>query len=544
MQRISTLICLAVAVLMTSDYVRAEGEIRWQTDLLAARRLSQQYGVPVLIHFYGDHCLPCKTLEQNVFSKPEVAQAVQTYFVPVIINATQDRKTAADYNVHSWPTDVFLAPDGKTLSQGVCSQKPAEYLQNLQNVAVMNRDRSVMLAAQGSRGTPAVSSQPSGPQAPNGTYAPTGSSLPGSQQPYGRLTSASMQDSAPGRDGSQSAPSPYTQNTQYGANSTVGTPGATPNLSAATTTSLADPIANSQSASHVGDHPMVQRGPLPGGEQVAVVHPSQSATGFAGSSPNIPAAQPAKSVAPVNRYAGSLSHSGGPSAMAGSLGMPTAPNLPTAPAQPSATEPSRGAFDPSVALSKASPTVIENQYANKNSTGRTTPATNAAPVVKSATNVVENPHFALTSQSQSDARGSLIHGASQQTATAGDVEFEPALDGYCPVALFTQTQWIEGNPKFAVRHRGQVYLLSSEQAVQVFLANPDDYCPVLAGYDPMIYLTEGRLVPGSVQHGLIESSPVRILLFSSDANKERFRADFNRLYEHLERMVAMARTGK
>jgi YHS domain-containing protein len=109
--------------------------------------------------------------------------------------------------------------------------------------------------------------------------------------------------------------------------------------------------------------------------------------------------------------------------------------------------------------------------------------------------------------------------------------------------LFSNLNWVEGRPQFAVRHRGSVFLLSSEAAAKEFMANPDQYCPVLSGFDPWIYLTEGRLVPGSVQHGLTEGTPVRILLFSSEGNKSRFASQYASHYAALERIVQMAQQG-
>ena len=116
----------------------------------------------------------------------------------------------------------------------------------------------------------------------------------------------------------------------------------------------------------------------------------------------------------------------------------------------------------------------------------------------------------------------------------------PALSGYCPVALHTSAQWIEGQPQYAIRHRGRVYFLSSQDAAQNFLAAPDTYCPVLSGYDPLVLLRDGELVEGSVYTGLKDATQNRIMLFSSPENKKYFQENYDRLASELDNLLKPA----
>ncbi len=149
---------IALALALACGNAMAQ-EIRWAPDIATARRAALEYKVPLLIHFYGDNCLPCKLLEQNVLTRQEVVETLNKYFICVRINGSQDRQLAAEYGVHSWPTDVFLGPDGKPLDQGVCKQSPGEYLSVLHNMAVLNRDRNVLLASQQAESAKQVTSQ-------------------------------------------------------------------------------------------------------------------------------------------------------------------------------------------------------------------------------------------------------------------------------------------------------------------------------------------------------------------------------------------------
>ena len=100
-----------------------------------------------------------------------------------------------------------------------------------------------------------------------------------------------------------------------------------------------------------------------------------------------------------------------------------------------------------------------------------------------------------------------------------------AMEGYCPVALSTSKSWVKGNAKLAVQHRGQVYWLSSQEAVTQFMAKPDSFAPLLSGYDPEVLLRDGKLVMGSIQYGGVDPTSGQMMLFSSEANKEAFKAD-------------------
>jgi YHS domain-containing protein len=101
----------------------------------------------------------------------------------------------------------------------------------------------------------------------------------------------------------------------------------------------------------------------------------------------------------------------------------------------------------------------------------------------------------------------------------------PAIEGYCPVALQSTGGWVSGNREFAIRHRGRIYWLHSAEAVQQFMTAPDKFSPILSGYDPMIFLQEGKLVEGSVQHGLHDSVSGGVFFFSSAESKKAFEAE-------------------
>jgi YHS domain-containing protein len=97
-----------------------------------------------------------------------------------------------------------------------------------------------------------------------------------------------------------------------------------------------------------------------------------------------------------------------------------------------------------------------------------------------------------------------------------------AFDGCCPVTLKMQNKWETGNTQFGAVHRGRTYLFVSEQQRQQFLADPDSYSPVFAGYDPVLLLDKQQSVPGSRRFGFRYGGA--FYLFSTPDTMARFKA--------------------
>ncbi len=57
-----------------------------------------------------------------------------------------------------------------------------------------------------------------------------------------------------------------------------------------------------------------------------------------------------------------------------------------------------------------------------------------------------------------------------------------AIQGYDPVAFFTDHNPVKGDPKFLVKHDGGIYLFASQEHRALFKADPAKYEPVYGGY--------------------------------------------------------------
>jgi thioredoxin-related protein len=492
--RLSQLLWLILALLCGSAF--AQDPIRWAPDLATARQTAAQYKVPLLIHFYGDNCLPCKTLEHRVLSQQEVVGSLNRFFICVKINATSDaasKKAAQDFGVHSWPTDVFVSPDGKTLFQGVCPQDPRAYVAILENVKVMNRDRNIMLAAR----------------------------VP--QQPANTVT---QQVNNVGKDA-------YT----------AGLPAPGNNLASTSTsptfyTADASARGAQQLPNSAGPNMAVQNGPLlPGGQpgpitgSTPAAHQQLAPNGLA-QHPTPPTTPAMAGQLPIQQPPVAQLPSG-QSALQNSFS--TVQNQPPASANRAAT--SHGSSSLLSANTSTHSQVVPNPHFNQpqpnlgaaQGAGASASVANAAAMGFQAQNVSFYPRSSQASESLGQNLNMDAQQVTSIAAPAGaPLEEPPAIDGYCPVALKSSRGWVAGDPRLAVRHRGRVYWLSDQAAMAEFLRTPDSCSPKFSGYDPMLFLKEGRLVEGSVQYGLLEELSGTFMFFSSAELKREYEQQFEK----------------
>jgi hypothetical protein len=97
-----------------------------------------------------------------------------------------------------------------------------------------------------------------------------------------------------------------------------------------------------------------------------------------------------------------------------------------------------------------------------------------------------------------------------------------AIDGFDPVAYFTDAEPAQGQPDIEASSAGAIWRFRNEANRAVFLAHPDIYGPRFGGYDP-VDAAQGKAVAGRAQLWLISGE--RLYLFSREANRTAFVAD-------------------
>lgn len=490
--RISSAVWLAVALACGSAL--SADEIRWAPDLLSARKASAQFKVPVLVHFYGDNCLPCKMLEERVFNRPELIDTLNKYFICVRVNGSQNPATAAQYNVHRWPTDVFLAPDGSTLFLDVSKQDVNNYLGVLHNVAVMNRDRNAVMAAS------STASKTTSTDFALQNQAPTQQPTPASQLGANRAAETGNSGFYGARTHDQLA-GHLEQATQTRPEITSGP------------TPLNQQMRSLDGAASQTAHMIVGNNMSEPSGVATATHPTQQGVASATATSHLP---------PRTIQPGTIP-------TLGTQGQSSLASYNSVPQTPGADTPQAGATsDPAAAAwqqNTANPSVVGNPYM-AGGVAQTNPQSS---LPDAQTPQTHNPVVARTASQQNagaaaQVAGSLVaatSAAAAQPSPAVTSPAQPAFEGYCVIEA-KRGAWVAGNPELAVRHRGEVYWFSTPQAQQAFLAAPDRAAPLLSGYDPQIFLTTGRLVPGSIQNTLHERVSDQLLLFSSAESKNAY----------------------
>src|SRR5256885_4932683 len=80
-----------------------------------------------------------------------------------------------------------------------------------------------------------------------------------------------------------------------------------------------------------------------------------------------------------------------------------------------------------------------------------------------------------------------------------------AIQGYDPVAFFTDNRPVKGKPEFPARHNGALYYFASKEHRELFEGDPAKYEPVFGGY--CAYgVSRGKLVEIDVNAGPLHAA--------------------------------------
>lgn len=145
-------LALGVAAVTTSVAAQSKNA-GWLRDMRTAEAEARRLNRPLLIHFYADWCGPCKKMEGEALSSPDLMRQLGARFVGVKINTDQNRELAKQFNVESLPSDIIVAPDGKVLAHSVGYQAERDYLSRLARIdAKFTQSQKTMVASDGPDG--------------------------------------------------------------------------------------------------------------------------------------------------------------------------------------------------------------------------------------------------------------------------------------------------------------------------------------------------------------------------------------------------------
>lgn len=106
-----------------------------------------------------------------------------------------------------------------------------------------------------------------------------------------------------------------------------------------------------------------------------------------------------------------------------------------------------------------------------------------------------------------------------------------AIDGYDPVAFFTDANALMGQPDIEASDGGAIWRFRNEGNREAFLAHPEIYGPRFGGYDPTD-VARGKPVPGRAQIWLIRGA--HLYLFSREESRAAFDAAADSVLEQAD----------
>ncbi|HEX4408934.1 MAG TPA: YHS domain-containing (seleno)protein [Xanthobacteraceae bacterium] len=101
-----------------------------------------------------------------------------------------------------------------------------------------------------------------------------------------------------------------------------------------------------------------------------------------------------------------------------------------------------------------------------------------------------------------------------------------AIDGYDPVAFFTDGKPMAGRPDYELRHSGVTWRFTNIGNRAAFAAQPDIYMPQYGGYDP-VGVSRGLAVAGNPNVWMITGE--RLFLFYDYGRRDKFASDPGRV---------------
>jgi thiol-disulfide isomerase/thioredoxin len=82
----------------------------------------------VMIDFYTEWCGPCQKMDETTWRNPEVVEWLEAETVPIKVQAEREFSISQGYDVHQYPTLLFLQPDGKEIRRHIGYIEPQDFL--------------------------------------------------------------------------------------------------------------------------------------------------------------------------------------------------------------------------------------------------------------------------------------------------------------------------------------------------------------------------------------------------------------------------------
>ncbi len=473
----------------------ATGQIQWMENVSIAKTKAASEGKFVLLHFTGAQCRPCQQLETFVYPNVQLAQKMNELVVPVKIKSETQEKIFRQFSVATMPTDIVMTADGTIVVKRKSPSSVDNYLFMLKRLAKLKANQS---ASEKRKDAAKVSLTDEVQQLQKRDEKIRQSIMADRQfQPNSR-----GQLYKPKNQTVQNQFVPGNQRFQVQLDDPVvpkiNRPDhkfQIPNVHAKQTLTDSGPPTNAS----VGDNPLRPKTNIGGNRIVRNQVTDNRNTANKMTANKMTANKNRNKTVVSNPYMNS-----------------TTP--PSTPPQfqindqrvgPVSQTPKRQNTNPNV--NTTNKTVITNQFVSPKKEDKRAP--------KVVQNQYTLPKMNITPiQSSRPAK--------------------PAMNGFCPVTLMVEADWQKGDKQWGCYHRGKLFLFASQAKRDRFMKTPDEFCPLLAGFDPVEYERTGKLVDGGVKTGVvIEAHGKRqMILFSSEDAKLAFKKEPSRYLDFVKKM--------
>ena len=123
--------------------VNAQGIRFYEGSFESALEQAKKENKPVFVDFYTEWCGPCKCMSQNIFTRSDVGDYFNAHIISCKIDAEKEGKNLArKYEIHHYPTMLFLNGNGEIISKIIGKQEAVDLIRSAKLVVSGNMDYS------------------------------------------------------------------------------------------------------------------------------------------------------------------------------------------------------------------------------------------------------------------------------------------------------------------------------------------------------------------------------------------------------------------
>lgn len=104
-----------ISIFSCSGFAEEQGEVDWYSydEGIAKMQSEDKNG---FLHFYTDWCTYCKKIDEETFSVKYVSDYLNDNYVPIKVNAEEQKDLAREYGANQFPSNLFLSTDTEVIA--------------------------------------------------------------------------------------------------------------------------------------------------------------------------------------------------------------------------------------------------------------------------------------------------------------------------------------------------------------------------------------------------------------------------------------------